>query len=242
MKKHLYNSRLGKVRWFVDRFGASELFLKPLRVVFGPILIPLVPSGSFVFQGQTLGLYYHKYNMTWVSERGLEVPIARSFVAQYPADSVLEVGNVLSHYSPVGHDILDKFERAPGVINEDIVSFQPKKSYQLIISISTFEHIGFDDDSEGSSASKIQEAVLACRKMLAASGKLVTTIPVGYNPELDELLRQEALPTTRETYLRRYAPREWRECPKAEALQCKYKDPHPYANAVGVLEFGSLSA
>jgi len=238
MKKHLYNSRLGKVRWFVDRFGASELFLKPLRVVMGPVIIPLVPRAGFVFQGQNLDLFYHKYNMTWVSERGLEVPIARSFVEKCPPESVLEVGNVLSHYGPVRHDILDKFERGPGVINEDIVSFRPKKSYGLIISISTFEHIGFDDDAEGTSASKIQEAVAACRSMLANDGKLLATIPVGYNPELDELLRANALPTIRETYLKRIERRDWQERPKAEALQCRYKSPFPYANAVGVLEFG----
>ena len=32
------------------------------------------------------------------------------------------------------------------VINEDITYFQPNHKYDLIVSISTFEHIGFDED------------------------------------------------------------------------------------------------
>ena len=32
MASHLYNSRLGKVAWFVRRFGAGELLMKPLRL------------------------------------------------------------------------------------------------------------------------------------------------------------------------------------------------------------------
>jgi len=41
MRSHLYNSRLGKVAWFVQRFGFSELFLKPCRVIFAPVLLRL---------------------------------------------------------------------------------------------------------------------------------------------------------------------------------------------------------
>src|SRR4051812_21386765 len=72
-KKHLYNTSFGKVRWFVDRFGAGELFLKPARTILAPLIIPFIKKRSFYFQGNELPLFYHDYNMTWASERCLEV-------------------------------------------------------------------------------------------------------------------------------------------------------------------------
>jgi SAM-dependent methyltransferase len=236
-KKHLYNTRLGKVRWFVQRFGAREVFMKPMRVVFAPLVVPRLPARTFTFRGRELNLFYHAYNMTWASERCVEVPIGRHFASQTSPEKTLEVGNVLSHYGPVQHDILDKFERGPGVINQDILSYKPAKKYDLVLSISTFEHIGFDDESEDSSARKIQEAVAACKRLLSAQGRLVITTPMGYNPELDQLLAQNALGLMGETYLKKYGRLDWRECPKAEALQSRYREPFPYANAVAVTEF-----
>jgi hypothetical protein len=237
MKKHLYNSRFGKVKWFVDRFGARELFLKPARVVLAPVIIPFLPRKTFSFDGQELSYFYHRYNMTWACERCVEVPIGRHYASQLRAANVLEVGNVLSHYGPVTHQILDKFERGPGVINEDIVTFQPTKKYDLVLSISTFEHIGFDDEAAEPSGQKIFAAIRACRGFLSASGKLVVTVPIGYNPDLDDLLRSNRLDAQREIYLKRFGRLDWRPVPKAEALSCRYKQPYPYANAIVIMEF-----
>jgi len=238
-KKHLYNSSLGKIRWFVARFGAAELVLKPLRVAFAPLILPFLRSEKFVFQGRELDCFYHRYNMTWASERCVEVPVARHFLAAAAAEKTLEVGNVLSHYGPVAHEVLDKFEIAPGVINQDILEFRPAKRYELILSISTFEHIGFDDEGEGSSAQKILAAIAACRGMLAPGGRLIITVPMGYNPELNGLIAQERLGAERETFLRREGPRRWSECGREEALGCRYTAPFPYANGILVAEFGS---
>jgi hypothetical protein len=236
-KKHLYNSRVGKVRWFVQRFGARELLLKPLRTVFAPLIIPTLPQKSFRFEGEDLPYLLHRYNMTWASERCVEVPIARSATQKYSPDRTLEIGNVLSHYGPVRHDILDKFEKGTGVINEDVISFQPRKNYSLILSVSTFEHIGYDDETEGSSADKIKEAVKTCIQWLDSPGELMITAPIGYNPELDSLLKRGELGTERESYMKKYGRLDWRECSKAEALQCQYKDPFAYANAIVVARF-----
>lgn len=237
MASHLYNSRLGKVRWFVRRFGAREVFLKPLRRVFAPVIIPRLARKTFRFQGEELEVFYHAYNMTWASERGVEAPVARYFLAQRKPSEVLEVGNVLSHYGPVQHTILDKFEKGANVINEDILAYRPERTFDLILSISTFEHIGFDDEAEGSSAEKILLALDACRKLLSAEGKLVVTVPINYNPELDGLIRAGKLPPGRKTFLLRTGETDWREATEEEALRAKYKEPFPYANAVMVGEF-----
>jgi hypothetical protein len=239
VKKHLYNSKLSKVKWFVDRFGWKEVALKPLRNIFAPVIIPTLPKRPFRYKGEDLPYVYHRYNMTWASERCVEVPIGRWWAGRFDAGAVLEVGNVLSHYGPVQHQILDKFEKGAGVINEDIVTFRPAKKYELIFSISTFEHIGFDDEAEGSSATKILEAIEACRKLLSPSGTLVITIPINYNPELDELISTGRLPSKNRTFLFRRGYTDWVETDQASALKARYKAPFPYANAVMVAEFAS---
>jgi hypothetical protein len=74
----------------------------------------------------------------------IEVPIIYEMVKEAEAygQKVLEVGNVLSHYFHVNHDIVYKYEKAKGVINEDVINFRLPKKYDLIISISTLEHMG----------------------------------------------------------------------------------------------------
>jgi SAM-dependent methyltransferase len=238
MKKHLYNTTFGKVPWFVRRFGAGEILLKPLRVAFAPVIIPLLPKRSFEFDGRRLDCFYHGYNMTWAGERTVEVPIAKTYLDRYAGKPILEVGNVMSHYFPPRHDIVDKFEKAPGIINADILDYRPGKSYDLILSISTFEHIGFDDEATGSSGQKILAAIAACRNLLSPGGLLLLSLPIGYNPDLDELIRTGGLHAARELYLRRPERLRWEPAAKADALRCRFKTPFPYANALLIAEFG----
>ena len=238
MKKHLYNTTLGKVPWFVRRFGAGEILLKPLRLALAPLIIPMLPKKTVEFQGRRLDYFYHRYNMTWASERCVEIPIAKSYLDQFPNGAVLEVGNVLSHYFPARHDILDKFEKADGIINQDILDYRPEKQYDLILSISTFEHIGFDDESTEPSGGKIKAAIAACRRLLKPGGKFVLTVPVGYNPDLDDLMRTGELKPDQEFYLLRSKKLDWEPATKADALKCRFKTPFPYANAILVAEFG----
>ena len=242
VEKHLYNTTIRKVPWFIKRFGAGEVLLKPLRVIFAPAIIPLLPKRTFEFQGNLFSCFYHRYNMTWAGERAVEVPIAKWYLEQYRGKSVLEVGNVLSHYFPVSHDILDKFEKGKGIINQDIVDFKPAKQYDLALSISTFEHIGFDDEASEPSGQKIRSAILSCLRYLKADGKLVLTVPLNYNPDLDTMIRDGKLNAAREFYLRRVQRLTWETSTKAEALKHHYKTPFPYANAILVAEFSKSGA
>jgi SAM-dependent methyltransferase len=176
--------------------------------------------------------------MTWASERCVEVPIGRLMVSRFGGRNVLEVGNVLSHYGPISHEVLDKFERGPRIINEDIVTFSSARKYDLILSISTFEHIGFDDEADQPAGRKIQEAIQACRRLLTSNGRLVITVPIGYNPDLDELIQRGALGTSKEVFLKRKARLAWEEVNKAQGMASRYRSPFPYANAILVAEFG----
>ena len=81
-------------------------------------------ENTFVFKGYTLNYFHHAYNKTWQNERAVEIPIIWGILTGYQGKRILEVGNVLSHYIPVEHDIVDKYEMAPGVINQDVVDYQ----------------------------------------------------------------------------------------------------------------------
>jgi len=65
------------------------------------------PPRTFKFQGRHYGYFCHRYNYTWRNERAIEVPIIWKMVEENREGRVLEVGNVLAHYFPVRHDVLD---------------------------------------------------------------------------------------------------------------------------------------
>jgi SAM-dependent methyltransferase len=147
------------------------------------------------------------------------------------------VGHVLGHYGNHDHAVLDKYETAAGVINEDITTWQTEERFDLILSISTFEHIGFDDDATGGSADKILAAIAACRKLLNPQGRLAITVPLGYNPDLDRLIECNALGEDRGWFLLRHGPREWKEVARHQAMGTPFGRPFPFANGLLVAEF-----
>ncbi|GAH93498.1 unnamed protein product, partial [marine sediment metagenome] len=144
-------------------------------------------SGTFTFREQIYNYFYHRYNSTWGNERAIEVPVVWDIVKKYKGKHILEVGNVLSHYFPTQHTILDKYEKASGVINLDVVDFQPAEKYDLIVSISTLEHVGWDEKPR--EPRKILRALENLKRCSALGGQIVVTLPLGYNREIDKLLR-----------------------------------------------------
>lgn len=155
----------------------------------------------FRCEGRRYRYFYHHYNSTWKTERAVEVPIVWEIVQAHRGRRILEVGNVLSHYFPVTHDIVDKYERAAGVINQDIVDWAPAAPYDLIVSISTLEHVGWDEQPR--EPEKLLRAVAHLERLTAPGGQIVLTLPLAYNAYLDEVLRAGRLRFTRQLCLRR---------------------------------------
>lgn len=156
---------------------------------------------TFTFEGRDYPYLCHPYNLTWRNERSVEVPIAMELLRANAGNPVLEVGNVLPHYSDTAHDVLDKYESAPGVINADAVDFDTERRYGLIISISTLEHIGKDEEPQD--AGKPLDAIKNLLRLLAPGGRMVATVPLGLNPELDRLLLSEETPFGQTLAMRR---------------------------------------
>jgi hypothetical protein len=107
--------------------------------------------------------------------------LAKRAISQFRVDDILEVGNVLGFAGVVGHTIVDKYEVGPGVVNVDIMEYRPERQFKLVVSISTVEHVGWDEVPE--QPSKAAEAL----EVMGALGEaLLITIPVGYHPQLED--------------------------------------------------------
>lgn len=222
--------------------GIAEVFKIPARILATPIVIRLLGRRLFQFDGADLPYFYHRYNITWCNERCVEVPIARRYLADHSSRSVLEVGNVLSHYGFIGHPVVDKFEKGLGVLNLDILDVDPRPRYDLIISVSTFEHIGFDDDVKDGSGERILDAISHCRKMLLPGGKLVITAAAGYNPAFDMVVTGHHALDGKLSFMRRTGYFKWEECDVGHFINACYNHPYPFGNCIVVAEFGNVPA
>jgi SAM-dependent methyltransferase len=192
---------------------------------------------TFKFRGKSYRYFWHRYNATWRNERTIEISIARGFLAGIPPDRVLEIGNVLSHYGPISHEVVDKYEQAEGIRNEDVCNFKSDKKYDLILSISTLEHVGWDEEPKD--PSKVLRAFENLQSLLAPGGCLVVTIPLGYNPSLDRMIEEGRISFTERVYLKRKPRRnEWSEVSAADVSHPHY-DRQAYSAhelLVGIIE------
>jgi hypothetical protein len=192
---------------------------------------------TFRFEGRTYSYFLHAYNRTVRGERCVEIPIVMDWVRAAAGQRVLEIGNVLSHYFPLAHDVVDLYERAPRVANVDVVDFQPEAPYDLVVSVSTLEHVGWDEEP------RQPEKLLAALANLAGpclrpGGRLVMTVPVGYNAFLDEAVATGRIALTQRFYMRRLSRwAHWEQCAAADVAAARYDHPWPFANAllVGVV-------
>ncbi len=185
---------------------------------------------TFRFRGKDLRYCIHWYNTTFDNERAIEISLALHAMQLAAGGRVLEIGNVLAHYIPQHHDVLDKYERGGGVIHEDAASFTPAHPYDLIISLSTLEHVGFDEEPQ--EPLKIVQAVRNLRRCLAPGGKLLATIPVGYNPHITPLLREGSLFDAQHYFARVSASNIFKEVSKDEALSRQFNTPYSFGNGI----------
>ncbi|MFA5930192.1 MAG: hypothetical protein WC861_04890 [Candidatus Micrarchaeia archaeon] len=185
---------------------------------------------KFAFAGKEYDCFYHPYNMTWENERCVEVPVAWEAIQSAKGKRVLEVGNVLSHYFDSKHDVLDKYEVDEGVINSDIVGFSPEKKYGLVVSISTLEHVGWDEQPR--TPMKIFQAFSSIEEICTPGGRALVTLPIGYNPTVDSLLLEGKPDGWEWRFLKRISESSWKEISAQETRGIAYNTPFLGANCV----------
>jgi hypothetical protein len=196
----------------------------------------------FVFDDERYSYLIHRYNLTWRNERTVEVPIAARVLERRRGARLLEVGNVLHNYLdeshlPPGRDVIDKYEVAPGVRNLDVSDHRPDEPYQMIVSLSTLEHVGWDEEPRD--PPKAMVAIERLHSWLAADGELLVTVPLGHNPELDRRLLDGPPLFERLRFLRRVSTdNRWVEARPDEVRGTRYGSPFPFGNAIAVGQSG----
>ncbi len=171
----------GEVRlpWAPSTYGQPP----PPKPRFGTYWLSIVSLVGFAnatrwfLAGWTQRRQFRRLGYT--SERVIEIPAARKFVEETRSLRLLQLGNVLHGAGTV----VDKYEAAPGVLNVDV--FDLEGSWDAGLSVSTLEHIGWDEPDH----------VPAFRKALGhfatlIRGPLFFTVPLGYNPEVDAFVRE----------------------------------------------------
>jgi hypothetical protein len=212
------------------------VYWKTKRVIIQSYFKLKLGTKTFKFRGSVYKYYCNIYNITWKNERAVEIPIVWELVKNCHG-KILEVGNVLSHYHSINHDVVDKYEKIGAVINQDIVDFSPSEHYDLIVSISTIEHVGWDESPKDDK--KISVAIDNLKKLLNPGGIIVISAPIGYNFYLDSLLKKEKTSFTSRFYLKRFSKdNQWVETDWSGVENSKYNNPYPFANGIliGIVE------
>lgn len=190
----------------------------------------------FEWDGRRVAYFHHPYHYTWLNERAVETALALEVLREHAGQNVLEIGNVLSHYVPVDHLVVDKYEHGPGVVNADVVDLALEERFGLVLAVSTLEHVGLDEDARD--RHKVGRAIERLKDLLEPGGLLWVTLPVGYNPDLDAQLRAGALGFTRlRALIREKTRNRWREVPVDQVWQAGYDRLLYTAHGVVVAEY-----
>ena len=224
----------GRLLKSIENFVQLDVFVPYIKYYAIKLNYSIVHR-YFILSGKKYR-YCLKRHMSVDNERAIEIPYSRSFISKNNARNLLEVGNVLSNYFDVCHDIVDKYETREGIINKDITNYSTWKRYALIIAISTVEHVGYDEPKKvkGKAAKAIRNMI----RLLSEDGKLIITVPLNYNPEIDELLVNESIRFSEKHFMKRCSwLNSWKETSQAEALKCKYGSRYGAANAMALLVY-----
>lgn len=231
MEIQLRENSFYQIYWFLLRLSRSGPFF---RVAIDLAALSFYKifrrTKKFIFNNHLYHYYYHLYNRTIASERIVEIPIAQHIMEIYQGKDILEMGNVLNHYFDQPHDVLDKYEKGKGVFNEDVVNFRSPKRYDLIISISTLEHVGFSYGEEHDSK-KIPKAISNLKRFLKPGGKFFVTLPIGYNQYLTKLILDKKTGFNKTYFMKRISyMNDWKQVDFTEIKNCASYDTL-YANS-----------
>ena len=177
---------------------------------------------NFTFQGSTYKYFTHTYNDTRHNERAVEIALALDLIEKNKNGSILEVGDVLPNYTDFKHLIVDKYDSGDNTIHMDIVNYNPPEKFDLIISISTIEHVGWDSGEERWSGKSLK-ALKHLQNLLKPGGLMMFTFPLGYNEEIDKLLKDKKIDFAELYCLKRDDYNGWDETPLDEALKADYR-------------------
>jgi len=208
-----------------------KLFLVQIEYLY----ISIFKNKSFEFNRENLRYFVHFYNRTWLNERCIELSIGRYFINKYNKRKILEIGNVMSHYQDVYHTVIDKYESSINVLNLDVADFSLNQKFELIISLSTMEHVGWDEEIKD--PDKIIRSINNLKSHLSIDGVILITLPIGYNSSLDYYLREGKLKFDESFCYVKVNKYLWRPVDISKIFNCKYNFDNSTANSllVGII-------
>jgi len=186
----------------------------------------------FVFQNRTYNYCRSFSRYSFSTERTIEIPIILAELNQNM--KILEVGNVLHRHCNYKRDVVDKYEKGNNILNCDIIEFHSTEKYDRVVSISTLEHIGFDENIIDP-----DKTIHAVKKMIALTkpkGKVIISVPLGHNPYMDKHVAEHKIPYTSIALMERTNKYTWIEIeydPNREYI-CDY--PYPLGNSIAILK------
>ncbi|MHA1979289.1 MAG: hypothetical protein ACW98I_20475 [Candidatus Hodarchaeales archaeon] len=209
----------------------------------------------FSFNGAKFEYFYHSYNNQRLTERTIEIPLIKNYWKIFNPKRVLEIGNVTNHYYTEFSEfftpkiVVDKYEKAIGVINEDINSFSSESQFDLVFSISTFEHLDSDRgrnpsyNKGGSKLSSYAADALAhiTNNLLGEGGQFIITAPLGYSEEFDQTVLPQKLEEILNVkkieyyYMKKISEIEWEQTSHNDSIDSKYNYPLPGVNSLIVI-------
>ncbi len=209
------------------------------HVLYYPVMI----NHAVLHRNYTLGQKELRYLVMPQSfypnlgERAVEIPYALEFLRANQKKKVLEVGNVMQGYTQIdvkNHKVIDKYEKGKNVTNTDIIGLKDVKKYDVVLSISTMEHVGYDEPKK--ERGKTTSAMIKMAKALKPGGIMLITVPLGYNPEIDDVVKKNKIKFYEMHFMKRVsALNSWAETTLEDALGRQYGVRWPAACAVAFL-------
>lgn len=210
------------IYWTITKLSRSSKFFRLLIDLSAFIYFKVFRSGkTFILNKKKYRYFYHLYNRTVASERVVEIPLAKEMLTNYENKDILEVGNVMSHYIHTNYPILDKHEKGRNVVNKDVINFNLKKKFDLILSISTMEHVGYSKRYwEPNKPDKFSKGIANLKKHLKKGGFIFVTFPLFYNEYITNLIVNKKAPFTKMYFMKRVSYlNEWKQISFQEALK-----------------------
>lgn len=165
------------------------------------------------------------------NERDIETPWACRILGNAHG-RVLEVGNATQWITAHPHrTIVDRWDPTPHVTiplhHTDIVNWHGGP-YDLIVSISTLEHVGTDPQEEQDPAKAVVALGHCYGSLLARGGEMAFTVPCGYHPRLQNYVLGSLCDWTDVRLMGRddQFSTEWRELPLDQA-DCEFPRWYP---------------
>jgi hypothetical protein len=198
----------------------------------------LLSMNDFVWNGRSFPYYRQGgHNDPRGNERTVELPLAFDRLASFAGKRILEVGAVTCYYYGSDHRIVDPYDGHPAAEAVDL--FDVRGVYDLVLAISTIEHVGLPEYGETRCDIDLAlHAVDHLMGLVAPGGECFYTFPRGHHWVLDLASFDEVLPGQISHLRRANAANDWIEETDREVIgSAAYGRPFPWGNQVTVVRW-----